>query len=108
LADRSCGVDANRPHVERTVAERIAAFPCSGEINFTVDDTELATQGGEAFSGKSLEVTELDGLSMAFDDWRFNLRASNAEPLLRLNVEARGDSALVDAMTKRISAMVAR
>jgi len=90
------------------VAERIAAFPCSGEINFTVDDTGLAIRKvADAFAGKALEVTELDGLSMAFDDWRFNLRASNTESLLRLNVEARGDKALVDAMTRQISAMVA-
>ena len=89
------------------VGERIAAFPCSGEINFTVADSGVALRKvGEAFAGRAGEIVELDGLSMAFDDWRFNLRASNTEPLLRLNVEARGDRELMARMTERISGMI--
>lgn len=76
--------------------ERIAAFPCSGEINFTVTDA-ARTQAAIAdfYSSRAQAVDTLDGLGLEFDDWRFNLRASNTEPLLRLNVETRGDPALL-------------
>lgn len=90
------------------VTERIHAFPCSGEINFTISEPpeSAAQRVAEAFAGQNPEVNEIDGLSMAFDDWRFNLRASNTEPLLRLNVEARGDAELVATMTRRIANIV--
>ncbi|WP_435165668.1 phosphomannomutase [Falsirhodobacter sp. 1013] len=75
------------------VAARRAAFPSSGEINFRIDDVPAAIARVQAaFDGVP---DDLDGLSLDMGDWRFNLRASNTEPLLRLNVEARGDAALV-------------
>ena len=89
------------------VGERIEKFPCSGEINFRVPDANAAmAKVAGVFSRDRPEIVELDGLSMAFEEWRFNLRASNTEPLLRLNVEARGDRELVGAMTKKIAALV--
>ena len=89
------------------LAERIAKFPCSGEINFKVADTQAAIAKVEAaFAGERPEVMRLDGLSLAFADWRFNLRGSNTEPLLRLNVESRGDPDKVAAMTRKIADLV--
>jgi len=74
------------------VASRMAAFPCSGEINFRVPDTTLAIDTVLArYPGGRLDRT--DGVSVEFAEWRFNLRGSNTEPLLRLNVETRADTA---------------
>ncbi len=73
------------------VSDRMAAFPSSGEINFVCADPAAAIARVEAaLSGRNPVRDETDGLSLAFPDWRLNLRRSNTEPLLRLNVEARG------------------
>ncbi len=73
------------------LADRMAAFPSSGEINFRLDDPAAAIARVEAaFADRDPARDEMDGLSLAFPDWRLNLRRSNTEPLLRLNVEARG------------------
>lgn len=89
------------------VDQRMEAFPCSGEINFKVASTsEAIAKVQAAFAGKSPEIITLDGLSMAFAEWRFNLRGSNTEPLLRLNVESRGNPALVADMAARIGDLV--
>jgi phosphomannomutase/phosphomannomutase/phosphoglucomutase len=78
------------------VGEREAAYPCSGEINYTVADAGAALRRvEERFAADNPAIDRTDGLSLAFDTWRLNLRASNTEPLLRLNVEARGDASLV-------------
>lgn len=89
------------------LAERRAAFPSSGEINFRVADVAAAVARVEvAFAAAATDRDETDGLSLAFPDWRFNLRASNTEPLLRLNVETRGDAGLVRRMVARIAALI--
>ncbi len=89
------------------VSERMARFPASGEINRTVADIPAAIARIEAhFAPQSPLVDRTDGLSMAFDNWRFNLRASNTEPVLRLNVEARGDAALMRQRTEEILALI--
>jgi phosphomannomutase/phosphoglucomutase len=89
------------------LAERVAAFPCSGEINFVVDDAKAAVARVMAFYAKeSPRVDHVDGVSAAFAEWRFNLRSSNTEPLLRLNVESRGDEALMKAKTFELSALI--
>lgn len=76
------------------VAAARAAFPSSGEINFRVADAAAVMARIEAaLSAEALVVDRLDGLSLEFADWRMNLRRSNTEPLLRLNVETRGDAA---------------
>ena len=95
----------------RTIAEaveaRIAAFPCSGEINFTVADARTAQQKiADHFGSLNPTVETIDGLSMDFGDWRFNLRASNTEPLLRLNVETRADRTLLEARVGEISGLI--
>lgn len=89
------------------LAERMAAYPCSGEVNFIVDDAREAVERVLAFYAKDEPTLEhVDGVSAAFPDWRFNLRSSNTEPLLRLNVESRGDIGLMQAKTAQISALV--
>ncbi len=89
------------------VDDRIAAFPCSGEINFTVDDAKaVQSRISDHFAPLNPEIEGVDGLGMAFDDWRFNVRASNTEPLLRLNVEARGDADLVAAKVNEITKLI--
>ncbi|MCU1204402.1 phosphomannomutase [Stenotrophomonas maltophilia] len=86
------------------VEDRMAAYPCSGEINFKVADAKAAvTRVMEHFAAQAPALDYTDGISADFGDWRFNLRSSNTEPLLRLNVEARGDAALMQARTDEIS-----
>jgi len=78
------------------VAARQRLFPVSGEINRKVRDSGAAMRRVEAhFADKAVAVSHPDGLSMEFDTWRFNLRPSNTEPLLRLNVESHGDAEIV-------------
>ena len=89
------------------VASRRAAFPSSGEINFRLADPAAAVARVEAaLAPVALSRDDTDGLSLVMGDWRLNLRASNTEPLLRLNVEARGDRALVEAGVEQVSALV--
>ena len=86
---------SNMP-LSKLVGERIAAYPCSGEINYKVADAATTIREIKSFFSKEKpNVDATDGLSMSFEKWRFNLRASNTEPLLRLNVESKGDEALM-------------
>ncbi|KKD57708.1 phosphomannomutase [Stenotrophomonas maltophilia] len=85
------------------VEDRMAAYPCSGEINFKVADAKAAVARVMAhFAAQAPVLDHTDGISADFGDWRFNLRSSNTEPLLRLNVEARGDAGLMQARTDEI------
>ncbi len=91
------------------LAEARAAFPSSGEINFRVTDTEAAVARVEqAFAGSAISIDRLDGLSLSFADWRLNLRSSNTEALLRLNVEARGEMAGLAAHVTEVSNLITR
>jgi phosphomannomutase len=90
------------------LAARRAAFPSSGEINFSVADTAATVARIEqVYAPLAQNRDDLDGLSLDFGTWRFNLRASNTEPLLRLNVEARGRQELVDQGVAELSALIA-
>ena len=85
------------------VDERIAKFPCSGEINSTVEDSKALLAAVEAFyQPAAIKVDKTDGLSMEFEQWRFNIRSSSTEPVVRLNVESRGDIELMKAKTKEL------
>jgi phosphomannomutase len=85
------------------VAERMRMFPASGEINSRVPDGPGAIAAVEAkYAPAAVAVDHTDGLSLEFRDWRLNLRSSNTEPLIRLNVESRGDEALMRAKTREI------
>ncbi len=89
------------------VGERIAAFPASGEINRKVADAKATIREAQARyekGARSIDFT--DGLSIEFDDWRFNLRASNTEPLIRLNVESRGDARLMQVKTAELLELI--
>lgn len=89
------------------MAERIARFPSSGEINFRLSDAKAAVARViAALAAEAVSRDDTDGLSLAFSDWRLNLRSSNTEPLLRLNVEARGDAAQVAAGVARVTALI--
>jgi phosphomannomutase len=89
------------------VGERIARFPASGEINRKVEDAKATIQRvQEHYQPGSRSVDFTDGLSIEFDRWRFNLRSSNTEPLIRLNVESRGDAALMRERTAELLEMI--
>ena len=78
-------------------------FPSSGEINFTVKDATACLSQAEALYGKGAQsVDHLDGVSIAYETWRFNLRKSNTEPLVRLNLETRGDQVLLREKTEEL------
>jgi len=79
------------------VNQYMTAFPASGEINTAVEDPEGLIQKIKARYQSSAEaIDNIDGLSMSFKDWRFNLRMSNTEPVIRLNVESRGNANLMN------------
>ena len=85
------------------VGERMRLFPASGEINRVIAEPQKAMSRVENFYlGQGAVIDRTDGLSMDFADWRFNLRCSNTEPVVRLNVESRGDEALMRDKTRNI------
>jgi phosphomannomutase len=89
------------------VGERIARFPASGEINRKVADAQATIKRvQEHYRPAARSVDFTDGVSMEFDRWRFNLRSSNTEPLIRLNVESRGDAALMRERTAELLDMI--
>ncbi len=89
------------------VADRMQAFPCSGEINFRVEDAKATVARVMThYAAQEPILDYTDGVSAEFKDWRFNLRSSNTEPLLRLNVETRGDAALLRAHTEELTALI--
>ncbi len=93
--------------LSQLVDERMQAFPASGEINNTIEDPPALIQAIEQkYSSLAESVDHTDGLSMNFSDWRFNVRMSNTEPVVRLNVESRGDAALMQAKTAELLAII--
>ncbi len=93
--------------LSQLVEERIAAYPVSGEINRRVSDPGATlSRIRQYFEAEAAVVDETDGVSLEFSDWRFNLRMSNTEPVIRLNVEARGDAGLMRKRTEEILALI--
>jgi phosphomannomutase len=89
------------------VGERMRAYPASGEINRKVTNAPAVIAAIQAqYTPSALSVEHVDGLSVEYGNWRFNLRSSNTEPLLRLNVESRGDDALMRAKTAELLAVI--
>ncbi|WP_249676769.1 phosphomannomutase [Pseudomonas abieticivorans] len=89
------------------VDERIDAYPCTGEINYRVADVRATLNKIRAhFEPRALDVDETDGVSMAFHTWRFNVRGSNTEPLLRLNIEARGASEQLNRLLFDVESLI--
>ena len=102
VADLMCARDVSLADM---VDERMAAFPASGEINRRIADPASLLAAIETdYAGNALAVDHTDGLSMTFDDWRFNVRMSNTEPVVRLNVESRADPDLMRTKTDEILA----
>ena len=89
------------------VSERVAAYPCSGEINRSVEDAGVVlSRVGYRYRADAVLEEDVDGLSMDMGQWRFNLRMSNTEPVVRLNVESRGDRALMEEKTQELLALI--
>ncbi|CAK0767819.1 phosphomannomutase [Gammaproteobacteria bacterium] len=87
--------------------ERIAAYPCSGEINFRIKNPQHVIETIAAiFAADHPTREDIDGISLEFADWRFNLRASNTEPLVRLNIETHGNATLLQQQTERLRALI--
>jgi phosphomannomutase len=81
--------------------EMIDKYPCSGEINSTIDDPAGKIKEIEKLYSDG-KVDKTDGLSVEYDKWRFNLRMSNTEPIIRLNVEAKNDEILMKQKTEKL------
>ncbi len=89
------------------INDRTQLFPCSGEINSRLQDANaILAKVEEHFKATAKSTDHTDGLSMSFGDWRFNLRASNTEPVVRLNVESRGDVTLMREKTDYLLALM--
>jgi phosphomannomutase len=91
--------------LSQLVGEMILAYPCSGEINSTIENPKAKLEEIEKIfcDGK---IDKTDGLSVEYEDWRFNLRMSNTEPIIRLNVEARGDKELMKLKTEELLKLI--
>ncbi len=104
VAERLCR--SGQP-LSALVNQRMQSFPCSGEINFRVDDAPATIRKIlAAYVPLTPVVDETDGVSVEFADWRFNLRCSNTEPLLRLNVETRGDPELLNRRVAELQNLI--
>jgi phosphomannomutase len=94
-------ISVEKKKFSELVDEMIAAYPCSGEINSTIDDPAAKIEEIERKYADGI-INKLDGLSVDYKDWRFNLRMSNTEPILRLNVESKADVKLMKKKTKEL------
>lgn len=93
--------EAGRP-LSALMQERMERYPVSGEINSKVADARAVLDKIEAKYGPAGKVTKVDGLSIEYPQWRFNLRMSNTEPVIRLNVETRHDKKLLEEKTAEL------
>lgn len=93
--------------LSQLVEERIAAFPCSGEINQKLKNPKQVIAAiQKQYEVNAVKVDFVDGLSIEHADWRFNLRSSNTEPVVRLNVESKGDVQLMQAKTDELLTLI--
>lgn len=100
-------ISASGLTLSQLVGERMRLHPASGEINRKVVDVKSTIARVESrYAEQALTVDRTDGLSLEFANWRFNLRGSNTEPVLRLNVESRGDAPLMKRMTAEILGLI--
>ncbi|WP_214000131.1 phosphomannomutase CpsG [Arsukibacterium sp.] len=89
--------------LSQLVQQMIADYPSSGEINFKIaNPQQIIAKLAEHYAPFAIETDDIDGLSMSFGNWRFNLRVSNTENVIRLNVEARGDVKLMEQKTAEL------
>lgn len=93
--------------LSQLVEERMRAYPVSGEINREIADPKAAiARARDRYLAEALHEDNTDGLSLEFADWRFNLRMSNTEPVVRLNVETRGNQALMEQRRDELVALL--
>lgn len=88
------------------VGEMVQNYPCSGEVNSKVADVPTVLARVEELYAEGGKIDRIDGLSIEYSDWRFNLRGSNTEPVIRLNVETRGDEPMMKAKTAELLAII--
>ncbi len=88
------------------VREMVSNYPCSGEVNSTVTDVPTVLNRVEELYSEGGTIDRIDGLSIEYPKWRFNLRGSNTEPVIRLNVETRGDADLMKAKTAELLSII--
>ncbi|HEV8077080.1 MAG TPA: phosphomannomutase, partial [Marinobacter sp.] len=106
VAERLCQAGCT---LSSLIDARIEAYPASGEINRTIADPASVIAAIEAkYGADARSVSHVDGVSVGYDHWRFNLRMSNTEPVVRLNVESRGDSPLMREKTAELLAEMER
>lgn len=93
--------------LSQLVKDRMCAYPASGEINRKLLDAKTAIERVlDVYKNDALAFDMTDGISLEFDEWRFNLRTSNTEPVVRLNVESKGNVELMQKKTKEILALL--
>ncbi|PFG10109.1 MULTISPECIES: phosphomannomutase/phosphoglucomutase [unclassified Marinobacter] len=106
VAERLCQAGCT---LSSLIDARIEAYPASGEINRTIADPATVIAAIEAkYGAEAKSVSHVDGVSVEYDHWRFNLRMSNTEPVVRLNVESRGDIPLMREKTDELLAEMER
>lgn len=89
------------------IKQNMESYPCSGEINYQVKNIKQSIENVEKyFLSKGAKIDYVDGISIEFTDWRFNLRGSNTEPLLRLNLETRGKEVSIDQKIQEIESVI--
>ena len=100
-------ISDSKKQLSQLVQERMLRFPCSGEINLKVANASAVLEGlQQHYQTDAVLVDHIDGLGVEMANWRFNVRSSNTEPLLRVNVESRGDTKLMQAKTQEILDMI--
>ena len=100
-------VSSSGKSLSELVGERQARYPASGEINRKVEDAGATLEKARAsFADEASSVDDTDGYSFEFPEWRFNIRMSNTEPVVRLNVESRGDVELMKRKTAEVLALI--
>ncbi|MBL4682015.1 MAG: phosphomannomutase [Pseudomonadales bacterium] len=100
-------MSAQKKNLAELVNERMLKFPASGEINRRIENApDMLLKIEQHYLGASESVDHTDGLSMSFDEWRFNVRASNTEPVVRLNVESRANSHLMQEKTEELLSLM--
>lgn len=104
IVELMCKQDAK---LSALVDARMEAYPASGEINSNVENPAILIESIEQkYATTAQSIDHTDGLSMNFDDWRFNIRMSNTEPVVRLNVESRANVPLMEEKTAELLALI--
>ena len=102
-------VSTSGKKLSELVNDRMRLFPASGEINRRVADASFAIEEiSNLYAADAKSIDKTDGISLEYDDWRFNLRASNTEPVIRLNVETRANEALMKEKVSDILSILDR